>query len=88
MQAVTRLPGKKARIPLVSGAFGLLLSLLGLVTAYYYSWRLTAPGLPAGMVPEYELLARRIGFFSLGLLVLSLVLIGLGLNRWMRRATS
>lgn len=63
-------------IVLALGVLFLCLSLGGLVTAYYYSWRLTAPGLPAAAAPRYELFSKYIGLSSLGLLAVSIVLIG------------
>jgi hypothetical protein len=87
-QVAQSLEKKSSKVFLVPGVLGLLLALAGLVTAYYYSWRLTAPGLPVEMRPSYELMAKSIGFTSLAVGVVSLVLIGLGIRRWSKRKSS
>ena len=84
MQEVARSRGKSGKALVIPGLLGLLLSLAGLVTAYYYSWRLTAPGLPVEMRPSYETLAKSIGLTSLAVVAASLVLIGFGIRRWYR----
>ena len=60
-------------------------SLMGFVTAYYYSWRITAPGLPVEMVSEYDSIARAVGLMSIALFMLSLVLIPVAI--WRKKST-
>ncbi len=77
--------GKKSgKVLAIPGLLGILLGLAGLVTSYYYAWRLTAPGLPIEMRPRYEALSKSIGLTSLAVVAVSLVLIGFGIRRWYR----
>jgi hypothetical protein len=85
---VTQARGKKGAILLTCGAFVFLVSMAGLVIGYHYSWLITAPGLPDSVVPRYKVLAEAVGFSSLGLLALSLILIGTGLYCRLKRSSS
>jgi hypothetical protein len=85
MQEVSESRGKKSgKVSLLLGLLGLALAVAGFVFAYYYSWRLTAPGLPVEMRPSYESLAKTVGLGSLALAAVSVVLIGFGIRRWYR----
>jgi membrane-anchored protein YejM (alkaline phosphatase superfamily) len=89
MQQVTRsLEKKSGKLFWISGLLGLLFGMAGLVTAYYYSWRLTAPGLPVEMRPSYESMAKNIGLVSLSMSLISLVLIGFGFWRWYKNRSA
>ena len=68
---------------LVIGALSLSASLIGLYTAYYYSWRITVPGLPVDIVEKYDTISRVLGISSLVIFAVSLGLLGMGL--WYRR---
>ena len=68
---------------LVAGVLSLCASLTGLLTAYYYSWRITVPGLPVEMVEKYDNISRVLGISSLIIFAVSLGLIGMGF--WYRR---
>ena len=57
---------------LLLGVPGLVLAVTGLAFAYYYAWRLTAPGLPVEMRPRYEALSMSIGLTPLGVTAASL----------------
>ncbi len=69
----------RAWMVFATGVLCLCLSAVGLVIAYYYSWRITAPGLPAAVAPKYELLSKSVGLVSLGMLAVSIVVIAYGL---------
>lgn len=75
---------KSGKVLLLLGVPGLLLAVTGLVFAYYYAWRLMAPGLPVEMRPRYETLSMSIGLTSLAVTVASLVAIGCGVRRWIK----
>ncbi len=63
---------------LLIGVLSLSASLVGLFTAYYYSWRITVPGLPVDMAEKYDTIARVLGISSLVVFAVSLGLIGIG----------
>jgi hypothetical protein len=79
---------KSGKALLLLGLLSLALAVTGLVFAYYYSWRLTAPGLPVEMRPRYETLSMSIGLTSLAVTVASLVAIGFGVWRWLRNRSA
>lgn len=74
------LNGRVGRVWMVfaTGMLCLCLSAVGLVISYYYSWRITTPGLPAAVVPKYEYLSKSVGLGSLGMLALSIGVIAYG----------
>lgn len=50
----------------------LVLSFVGFFYAYYYSWLLSTPGVPAEAQKRYELLSRVIGMPSVALFAVAL----------------
>lgn len=81
-------PKKKSGTSLlIVGVVCLCVSFAGLFSAYYYSWRIAVPPkLAADAAEKYDTIARILGLSSLGVLALSLVLVGMGL--WSRYGRS